>query len=221
MTPPPLNLKELCTRIAQEIENEINRYPLDQREDSRAFGASIESIIKNKWESLCSRLGFRPLGHGGARTIYDVAFEYKGYSFGMDIRSKDTDPRKYSDGGVCSIGNLLKFLEKKWFLLVAEIEHLPNAQERTKREVKGVLVFPFHCLPMDIYRIQNLGTGQIRFNGTISNAYERMEWHRTVGQFLDILLTKARDHYTKVAEDAVKRREKVEKDIQRIKHVWS
>ncbi len=218
---PPVELKLLCDRLRQGIEEIIRDYPLHTREDSRAFGASVEKIIKDRWPELCERLNLQSLEPGGRRTIYDVAFTYNRQNYGLDIRSKESEKGRYSDGGVCSLFNLLSLLEKQWMLLILEIEHLPDEQDKNIRKIKNLSVLPFHCLPEDIYRIENLGTGQIRFNYPLSKAYDRIEWDRCMDNFLDILLSRAKSHYNSVAKTAQERAQEVEQKVSHIKQIWN
>lgn len=43
---------------------------------------------------------------------------------GLDVKTKDLDGKAYSDGGVCSVDNLIQFLVRdRAILLLAEIAH--------------------------------------------------------------------------------------------------
>lgn len=65
----------------------------------------------------------------GRRTIYDFASRYNNSFYGFDVKTKDLDSDRYSDGGVCSVANLLKFLaNEKAIFVVAEFGHRNAAQ---------------------------------------------------------------------------------------------
>ena len=107
-----INQKKIC----QEVEDSISRLfeelrsGMSEREDSRAFGAMVEKRITDNWESICSDLGYPALERPGRRTIFDFAFRIGNQIVGIDIKTKDLDSKKYSDGGICAVGNLLKYL---------------------------------------------------------------------------------------------------------------
>jgi hypothetical protein len=73
-----------------------------QREDSRAFGAMVERQITANWDHLCSEMGYQALAIPGRRTIFDFACTIDGRLFGFDVKTKDLDSSRYSDGGVCA-----------------------------------------------------------------------------------------------------------------------
>jgi hypothetical protein len=103
--------------ISQKIESELTtlfaelRSGIAAREDSRAFGAMIEHRIIVNWKGICSRSGFVPVDLPGRRTIFDLGFKIEGRIVGIDVKTKDLDSTKYSDGGICAVGNLLQAIE--------------------------------------------------------------------------------------------------------------
>lgn len=184
------------------------RSGLSAREDSRAFGAMIERRILDNWEDVCKHLGAEPIPAPGRRTIYDVACRYDGKFFGFDVKTKDLDSNRYSDGGVCAVGNLLKFLANdKGIFTVIEFGHNSAAEDKDLRDLEYIKVAPFHLLPPDTYRIENLGTGQVRLNYSINQVYEEIDWTRTFYDFFDIFTDLAIKHYERVGREAIRRAE--------------
>ena len=59
------------------------------------------------------------------------------------------------------------------------------------------------------FTIENLGTGQVRLNHTISEVYERIDWNRTNESFYEIFIALTITHYERVSKDAKKRIESV------------
>ena len=176
---------------------------MDGREDSRAFGAMIERAVSDGWEIVCREASGTPLPKAGARSIFDRAMSIGGVTLGVDVKTKDLDDDRYSDGGVCAVGNLLKFMANDaGFLIVLEIGHKRDQAGPARRRVDYVHAAPFHLLPLDAYRIENLGTGQVRLNSSIADAWSRMEWKRPVDDFYEAFLDLADRHYARVAEDA-------------------
>lgn len=107
-----MNHNTICKLFESEISvlfQELNS-GMAEREDSRAFGAMIERKITQNWSMLCEKLNCEPVSTPGKRTIFDFACKIDGTLFGFDVKTKDLDSKKYSDGGVCAVGNLLKFL---------------------------------------------------------------------------------------------------------------
>jgi hypothetical protein len=66
-------------------------------------------------------------------------------------------------------------------------------------------VAPLHCLPKNIYRVENLGTGQLRLNRRLDLAYPEMDWRRTKHEFFDILVDEATRAYEKFSDVATRR----------------
>lgn len=84
-----------------------------EQPDSRAFGASIEDAVVPAWPEVCAAIGVDPLPRPGRRTIYDAALLMDGTLVGVDIRTKDLASGRYSDGGVCAVGNLLRWMVRE------------------------------------------------------------------------------------------------------------
>lgn len=85
------------------------------------FGAMIEKRITDNWEAICSKMGYPPIDRPGRRTIFDFAFQVDNQVVGIDVKTKDLDSARYSDGGICAVGNLLKYLANdKGVFLIAE-----------------------------------------------------------------------------------------------------
>ena len=198
--------------ISQKIENELCRLfeelrsGISEREDSRAFGAMIEHKITTNWPAICSRCAFEPVDIPGRRTIFDFGFQTEGRIVGIDVKTKDLDSTKYSDGGICAVGNLLKFLANDHGqFIIAEFGHNRSAETSDTRDLEYIRVAPFTNLPTNAYRIENLGTGQVRLNYTINQVWEEIEWDRDINRFYDVFTDLAIKHYQRVGRDAQRR----------------
>ena len=198
--------------ISQKIEAELTKLfeelssGIAAREDSRAFGAMIEHRIIENWKGICSRSGFVPVDLPGRRTIFDLGFKIEGRIVGIDVKTKDLDSTKYSDGGICAVGNLLKFLANdKGQFIIAEFGHNQARGNSEARDLEYIRVAPFTCLPVNAYRIENLGTGQVRLNYTINQVWAEIEWKRDINRFYDYFTDLAIKHYQRVGRDAESR----------------
>jgi len=198
--------------LSNLIENKICDLFLElksgiaEREDSRAFGAMIETRIKTSWQRICEELSYEPIQIPGRRTIFDFACKINGTICGFDIKTKDLDTKKYSDGGVCAIGNLLKYMANdKGVFFIVEFGHNKSNGKTNARDIEYIRVAPFHTLPSDIYRIENLGTGQVRLNYTLNQIWDEIDWNRSYSDFFNIFCDLALTHYKRVKSDADKR----------------
>jgi hypothetical protein len=208
-----MNLREISTAIENELVSLFDelRSGIAAREDSRAFGAMIERRILDNWQVICERRGFTPISLPGRRTIFDLGFSLEGRIVGIDVKTKDLDTTKYSDGGICAVGNLLKFLANdKGHFLIAEFGHNQSRTGADARDLEYIRVAPFTLLPQSSYRIENLGTGQVRLNYTINQVWEEIEWDRDIRIFYDIFTDLAIKHYQRVGRDAQKRIQAIE-----------
>lgn len=210
----PIDLKKISGQIEEklaDIFSEELESGLAAREDSRAFGAMVEEKIANNWQQVCSDLGYSPLERPGKRSIFDFAFQADDIIIGIDIKTKDLDSTRYSDGGICAVGNLLKFLANdKGMFLIAEFGHNKLSDKSEKRDIAYIRVAPFILLPADAYRIENLGTGQVRLNYTINQVWDEIEWSRDLVKFYDMFIRLAIQHYRRVSRDASNRIEALE-----------
>ena len=194
--------------LTEELDSVFADYKsgLTAREDSRAFGAMIEKRITDNWTAICHNLHSEPVPNPGRRTIYDFASLHLGQFYGFDVKTKDLDKSKYSDGGVCAVGNLLKFLANdKATFVVVEFGHTSAKENKSLRDIEYIRAAPFHLLPSDILRIENLGTGQVRLNYSINQVYEEVSWDRPLESFFDIFVDLAIRHYERVGRDAQSR----------------
>lgn len=208
-----MNFQEISKKIEQEIEDlfEELKSGISAREDSRAFGAMIEKRVAENWSEICKKLNYEYIEIPGKRTIFDFACKIDGKIFGFDIKTKDLDSTKYSDGGVCAVANLLNFLANdKGVFMIIEFGHVRSSEKNDSRDIEYICVAPFHCLPKDTYRIENLGTGQVRLNYTINQVWEEIDWHRPYDEFFDIFCDLAIRHYRRVGADAEKRIKSIE-----------
>lgn len=179
----------------------------EAREDSRAFGAMIQRIISDNWVELCRKINAEPASESGKRTLYDFANVHDSTYFGFDLKTKDIDTNRYSDGGVCAVGNLLNFLvNERAVFVVVEFGHRKSKMNNAARELDYIRTAPLHLLPGDSYRIENLGTGQIRLNSSINQMYDEIQWNRSMMDFLDIFVDMAIKHYEKVGRNAQMRK---------------
>jgi hypothetical protein len=209
-----MDQKALALAVEDKISHLFDelRSGMSEREDSRAFGAMIERRITDNWENICEELGYKALERPGRRTIFDFAFEKDGRVVGIDVKTKDLDSSRYSDGGICAVGNLLKYLANdKGIFLIAEFGHNRASESSDKRDIEYIKVAPFIMLPQNAYRIENLGTGQVRLNYTLNQVWDEIEWGRSQNDFFDIFVDLAVTHYRRVSRDAMKRIEALER----------
>ena len=199
-------------RISEQVEEKLSdlfeelQSGVSEREDSRAFGAMIERRITDNWAQICTSLGYSALERPGRRTIFDFAFEDKDQIVGIDVKTKDLDSKRYSDGGVCAVGNLLKFLANdNGIFLLAEFGHNKSSEYSGKRDIEYIRVAPLILLPQNVYRIENLGTGQVRLNYTINQVWDEIKWERDITEFYDMFVDLAIQHYRRVSRDATRR----------------
>jgi hypothetical protein len=147
----------------------------------------IERRITQNWPTICRELGYEPLDIPGRRTIFDFACKVEGKLFGFDVKTKDLDTTSYSDGGVCAVGNLLKYMANdKGIFVIAEFGHNKSGVKNESRDIEYIRIAPFHTLPSNCYRIENLGTGQVRLNYTVNQVWDEIEWERSYTEFFDI-----------------------------------
>lgn len=201
-------LKDFCAAVTTELDRLFDDLcsGMSAREDSRAFGAMIERRITDNWDELCGRLDAEPSIAPGRRTIYDFACTRRGRFYGFDVKTKDLDSTSYSDGGVCAVGNLLKFISNEMAaFIIVEFGHKRSSSDQSLRDLDYIRVAPFHMLPSETYRIENLGTGQVRLNFTVEEVFEKVEWDRTTDEFCDIFSSLSITHYERVKRDADKR----------------
>ena len=202
------SVQEFCESMDGELELLFSDLSsgISAREDSRAFGAMIERRITDNWDTICATLNSEPVVSPGRRTIYDFACVFEGTFFGFDVKTKDLDSTKYSDGGVCAVGNLLKFLANdRGIFTVVEFGHNIGKEGKDFRDLEYIRVAPFHLLPENAFRIENLGTGQVRLNYSINQLMDEVEWDRSLSDFFDIFTDLSISHYERVGRDAIKR----------------
>ena len=203
-----MNLKDVSIAIENDLSGLFSELKsgISAREDSRAFGAMIQQRITNNWDKICKNLGYTPLTIPGRKSIWDSAFRGEnGETVGIDVKTKDLDDDAYSDGGICAVGNLLKFLANdKGVFLLAEFGHR-SSEKPGHRDIEYIRVAPFTMLPRHAYRIENLGTGQVRLNCTIDEVWSEIEWERDQKAFFNIFVDLATKHYERVSRDAARR----------------
>lgn len=208
-----MNLQAVSTELEEKLSALFDelRSGISEREDSRAFGAMVERRITDNWNQICQDLGYVSLERPGRRTIYDFAFEADSSIVGIDVKTKDLDSTSYSDGGICAVGNLLKFLANdNGVFLIAEFGHNRSSERSDTRDIEYIRVAPFIMLPQNAYRIENLGTGQVRLNYTLNQVWSEIEWERGLHEFYELFIDLATQHYRRVSRDAVRRIEALE-----------
>lgn len=202
------SLKAQCETLEDKIKLQFVDYlsGVSAREDSRAFGAMVERRITSNWVQICEATKVQPLEIPGRRTIFDCAYEENGLIYGLDVKTKDLDSTSYSDGGICAVGNLLKFLANDHgVFLIVEVGHNASSEDSAARDIEYIHVAPFSCLPANAYRIENLGTGQVRLNYSVNQVHDEIDWKRSDHDFFDIFTDLAISHYERVGRDAKKR----------------
>ena len=206
-----MKIENFCTTLEKHLDKLFYdlRDGAPAREDSRAFGAMIEKRITDNWGEICKSVNAVLIANPGRRTIYDFACTFDKHLFGFDVKTKDLDSSIYSDGGVCAVGNLFKFLAKdSGIFIVVEVAHR-ESEDKGKRKLEDIKVAPFHLLPEDTYRIENLGTGQVRLNHRITEVQDKMSWNRSMEEFFDIFGKLAIQHYEQVKKKADQRADSV------------
>ncbi len=209
-----MHIKDFCIAMDEQLEALFVDLcsGISAREDSRAFGAMIERRITDGWVDICGNLGAEAVNAPGRRTIYDFACRFKDVFYGFDVKTKDLDSTRYSDGGVCAVGNLLKFLANDaGVFTVVEFGHNVAKEGTDLRDLEYIKVAPFHLLPSNAYRIENLGTGQVRLNYSINQLMDEVDWDRSLSAFFDIFTDLAISHYERVGRDAIKRADAMRK----------
>lgn len=203
-----MDLKTISNQVEAKLSDlfEELRSGISEREDSRAFGAMIEKRITDNWQRICNELGYTAIDRPGRRTIFDFAFQEAGHIVGIDVKTKDLDSTRYSDGGICAVGNLLKFLANdNGIFLITEFGHNKSSERSNKRDIEYIRVAPFIMLPQNAYRIENLGTGQLRLNYTVNQVWDEIAWDRDITEFYDLFIDLAIVHYRRVSRDAIHR----------------
>lgn len=104
------------------------------------------------------------------------------------------------------MGNLLKFMANdKGVFVVVEFGHNQAVADKDLRDLEYIRAAPFHLLPDNCYRIENLGTGQVRLNYSIHQVWDEIDWERSHKKFFEIFTDLAIAHYERVGRDALKR----------------
>jgi len=207
-----MNYRQLCEQVDDSFHKLITEIIVREQPDSRAFGAYVEKMVKDRWIELCKTWGKAPNPHPGRRTIYDVSFTDKGHLVGIDIKSKDLDETRYSNGGICAVSNLLRFIVKEEGLLI--LSEFGYTISGAKVNFDYVASIPFHCLPEKIYRIENLGTGQLRLNYTLKEALPDVNWSRSRIEFCELFAKLCIGHYDKVSKVTRERRKAIEEFVE-------
>lgn len=196
-------MKDRCAAIDKALEELVSDGDYPEQPDARSFGGFVERAVLDAWGDLCAEWNVTPCDHPGRRTIYDASFVDDGAVVGVDFRTKDLADDRYSDGGVCAVANLLRWMVRdKAILVISEFGYTI---------ADGVAAFsyvasaPAHTLPLETYRIENLGTGQIRLNQTIRESLPDVDWSRSPEEFFSDFAPMCIAHYATVCERASSR----------------
>lgn len=92
----------------------------------------------------------------------------------------------------------------KVFSLSSNLAMKSNIKNNS-RDIEYIRIAPFHILPNDCYRIENLGTGQVRLNYTLNQVWKELSWERTYPDFFAMFCDLATTHYARVMSDAKSR----------------
>ena len=93
----------------------------------------------------------------------------------------------------------------KGIFVIVEFGHNKSGEKYESRDIEYIRIAPFHTLPSNCYRIENLGTGQVRLNYTVNQVWDEIEWERSYPEFFNIFCELALTHYKRVKADADKR----------------
>jgi hypothetical protein len=202
------DFRVLCQQIDSSLARLVHEREFPEQPDARAFGAYVEQAALGEWGELCSEWSVEPRDHPGRRTIYDASFVAEGVVIGVDFRTKDLADNRYSDGGICAVGNLLRFMVRESATLV--ITEFGYAIEDGVATFDYVVSAPIHALPIATYRIENLGTGQLRLNDSIHDCASAIAWERSTEEFFAEFAPLCIKHYGRVKERADLRIKSVE-----------
>jgi hypothetical protein len=139
--------------------------------------------------------------------MYDGALLVDGTFVGIDVSAKRSGDAGYSDGGICSVADLLRFLVRSnGLFLIAQVRY---ESLETGTKIDSVRVAPLHCPPLDDFGIANLGTGQVRLKRPLDVSWDEIMWERTSVEFLDHFALLAVDFYEGGADRMLARRNAV------------
>ena len=196
-------LKKILAEIDSSLTMLVVESDVREQPDARAFGAAVEAAVLRRWPDLCATWGVTPLRDAGRRTIYDAGFVDGGRQVGVDFRTKDLAEGRYSDGGICAVANLLRWMVRNDAILV--VTEFGYMIERGAARFAYVASAPIHSLPLDVYRIANLGTGQVRIGRSIHASLEEIDWDRSPAEFFAAFAPVCIEHYERVRTDAAVR----------------
>ena len=108
------------------------------------------------------------------------------------------------------MGNLLKFLANdNGIFAIVEFGHT-FSNTKSGRDIEYIRVAPFHIFPQDTYRIENLGTGQVRLNYTLNEVWDEIQWEKSLSSFYKEFCSLAITHYKRVKSVSEKRIQSIE-----------
>jgi hypothetical protein len=196
-------LKEIAAAIDGSLMTLVTRAAVPEQPDARAFGAAVEKAVLSQWVELCRAWGVTALPTPGKRTIYDAGFVCDSGPVGVDFRTKDLCEGRYSDGGICAVANLLRWMVRDGAtLLVTEFGYTVENGFANFAYVASALL---HTLPFDVYRLANLGTGQLRLARSIRESLPEAARDRPPAEFFAFFSSLCVGHYERVRDDAIAR----------------
>ena len=96
-------------------------------------------------------------------------------------------------------------LQQRGQFILAEFGHHQSGADNDTRDWEYIRVAPGTALPVNAYRSENLGTGQVRLNYTSNQVWEEIEWARDMNRFYDYFAGLVIKHYLRVRREAQSR----------------
>jgi hypothetical protein len=197
---------QLCERLESDFTTKLKSSDMPRYPDSRGVGGAIQAELLEGWDELCKGWGATPEPEPGPKTMYDAAFTLSNVFVGVDFSAKKSAEGGYSDGGICSVADLLRFyIRTTGLFLVAQVRY---SQTESNTTADSVRVAPLHALPMANFSIANLGTGQIRLSDPLDET--EVDWGRSKETFLREFASIAKQFYADVGAQASRRAESVQ-----------
>lgn len=204
MTDHQAGLRRQCEAIQRDLKACLAQASLPRMPDSRAVGSAVQEELLDHWPELCGGWGATPEPTPGPKTMYDAALILDETFWGIDFTTKRLQEEGYSDGGVCSVADLFRFLVRTdGLFLVAQVRY---TESDDSTDVDRVTVAPLHSLPIGDFSIANLGTGQVRLARAIDECSDEIDWDRTVVDFLSEFAVTAQDFYKAGAKRMLERK---------------
>jgi len=183
IVPSNMNFKSISLSIEDKV-SELLRSFVGHRRERRL--TSIRAMI----EKRISRIGkgsvrtlLQTFRDSSRRTIFDFACMIDGQLFGFDVKI-----RPWYDfifwRRVCAVGIVEVYGDDKGIFVIAEFGHNKSGTKTKVGIIEYIRIAPFHSLPSNTYRIENLGQQvdwiiqSIRYGMRLSgNAHIRIFWN--------------------------------------------